>query len=186
MAVCDIDEQKGIWIFGYGSLIWKPGFDYVEARSAILPGYERCFCQASHDHRGTPESPGRVVTLRPKAGARCAGMAFLLEACNASTLRYLDEREQDGYDRVTVDLMFANGVCCAGLTWIASEGNSSWRGGEAEEEVAKLIARSIGPSGSNSEYLFQLEHALRRLGVQDPGITKLADLVRAQQEFAFK
>ena len=126
------------WIFGYGSLIWRPAFPFLERRAGFIEGYRRRFWQASPDHRGTVEQPGRVLTLVPadaksshvKAAAnadgtdskssgvndnnssssRVFGVAFLVAGSNReSVLAYLDDRESGGYSQATVDVMFANG-----------------------------------------------------------------------------
>lgn len=170
--------DEALWVFGYGSLIWRPAFQYVEKRLATVDGYERRFCQASHDHRGTPEAPGRVVTLAQSAGSVCAGFAYKLGDDADAVLEYLEVREQDGYTRVSVPLMFDHDEKSVGITWIAAEGNPSWRANESLEQVARLIATRRGPSGTNSEYLFELERALISIHIVDPYVEKLAKKVR--------
>lgn len=174
--------QGGVWVFGYGSLIWRPDFAYVESQLAVLGGYQRRFCQASHDHRGTVELPGRVVTLAPTPDAECIGMAFLLAEPSADSLAALEIREQDGYQRTGVSLSLASGADVQGVTWIASAGNPSWRGNESLSEVAMLIATRRGPSGANWEYLFELERALQGLGIRDDHVGDLGDRVRALRQ----
>jgi cation transport regulator ChaC len=167
------------WVFGYGSLIWRPDFVHSGAQRATLPGYERRFCQASHDHRGTPEKPGRVVTLVAIPGSLCQGMAYqLAEPGRESILSALDEREQDGYCRLQAELQLADGQRVAGITWIAAPDNPSWRAGESLETVARLIAERSGPSGSNREYLFRLEEALVSQNMPDVYVSRLCERVR--------
>jgi len=179
MALEEGNEEGGaIWIFGYGSLIWRPGFEFQEKRLASVAGFERKFCQASHDHRGTPESPGRVVTLVPAHHVHTTGVAFRLASGKEDTLAELEIREQDGYSRKAVPLRFPEGGSATGLTWIAEEGNPSWRGGESLISVARTIASAEGPSGLNSDYLFQLQRALDKLSIRDIYIEELATAVR--------
>ena len=178
------------WIFGYGSLIWKPDFDYLDARLATVSHWSRRFWQGSHDHRGTPDAPGRVVTLVPDAGARCAGMAYLLGAAAAyATFARLDVREQNGYDRIRVLLEFAEGSGASepaankladaeATLYLANERNVAWLGDAPLPVMARQIATSHGPSGSNREYLLKLDRALRDLGVNDGHVRELADQVR--------
>ncbi|MFT6307334.1 MAG: cation transport protein ChaC, partial [Halioglobus sp.] len=111
-----------LWVFGYGSLIWRPGFAFAEKRLATVVGYRRRFCQASHDHRGTPDRPGRVVTLSPDSDSQCEGMAFKLEESVEDVLKLLDIREQDGYERQSLALTFRDGSIEQGVTWIAAKG----------------------------------------------------------------
>jgi len=172
------DGESEVWVFGYGSLIWRPGFEYQEKRLASVSGFERQFCQASHDHRGTPESPGRVVTLVPARNAHCLGLAFKLTSSVDNSLAELEIREQDGYSRMNVPLRFTEGGSATGLTWIAEEGNPSWRGGESLNRVARIIASAAGLSGSNSDYLFQLQRALNKLAIRDIYLEELAATVR--------
>ena len=98
------------WIFGYGSLIWKPNLPHIEARWALLKGWERRFWQGSPDHRGTPELPGRVLTLRPNPAVSCLGMAYCLDPQHEqATLAQLDHREKAGYDMREVLVHTAQG-----------------------------------------------------------------------------
>ena len=173
-------SEPALWVFGYGSLIWRPGFEYDEKRIATVAGYRRSFCQASHDHRGTPDLPGRVVTLESVANSVCEGIAFKVRHSSAiDILRLLDIREQDGYARQSLRLEFQDGSVAQGITWIAEEGNPSWRGGEHIDEVAGLISKRYGPSGSNSDYLFELERALVESNIVDYGVAELSEKVRS-------
>ena len=174
----EFNHSRTDWIFAYGSLIWRPGFDSATVQQARLEGYERRFWQASHDHRGTLDNPGRVVTLAPAVASYCDGLAYRLPAARREEiLNSLDEREQDGYQRVYLDLNVANGQRVKGLTWIALEGNPSWIGEEPPELLAELIATRQGPSGTNREYLYCLNDALNDLGIFDPYISTLTGCV---------
>lgn len=166
-------------VFAYGSLVWRPGFEPVRRARAALPGHARRFWQASHDHRGTPSAPGRVVTLVPVAGEACEGeVLWLPREGREALLAALDERERDGYVRTLVHPTLADGSTVAAVTWIASEGNPSWAGDDPD--VAALIGARAGPSGRNADYLFELARALRSFGVRDPHVEALEREVRAR------
>src|SRR5690606_33002216 len=108
------------WIFGYGSLIWRPDFAYRQARKAVLRGWQRRFWQASPDHRGVPAAPGRVVTLVEQREASCWGMAFEVAAAEwLSIIAMLDEREKNGYRPSQVSLDLDDGSSVTALTYIA-------------------------------------------------------------------
>ena len=93
------------WVFGYGSLIWKQDFPYLEARPGRITGWARRFWQGSHDHRGLEHDPGRVVTLVAAPGEHCDGRAFLVEP---EVFEHLDHREKNGYERIAVEIAFGS------------------------------------------------------------------------------
>ncbi|MEO6968668.1 MAG: gamma-glutamylcyclotransferase [Rhodanobacteraceae bacterium] len=156
-----------VWVFGYGSLIWKTDFPYLECRPARIHGWARRFWQGSHDHRGTQTSPGRVVTLVRETDAVCAGMAYLVAP---NVFAYLDHREKNGYLRVGVALRFENGGRAEGIVYLADDDNTAFLGPATEQEIAAQIARSSGPSGPNRDYLLHLARALREIGADDPHV----------------
>ena len=156
-----------VWLFGYGSLIYKVDFPYIERRAACIRHWVRRFWQGSHDHRGTPEAPGRVVTLIPEPDAVCIGMAYLIAP---TVFAQLDVREKNGYLRFGTQLQFGEGACAEGLVYIATEENAAFLGPAPEAEIARHIAASSGPSGPNRDYLLQLAAALRELDAHDPHV----------------
>ncbi|WP_309045519.1 gamma-glutamylcyclotransferase [Marinobacter sediminicola] len=157
----DFSGIDSIWLFGYGSLIYKVDFPYLEKRPASIQGWARRFWQGSHDHRGTPEAPGRVVTLIETPGATCKGMAFRV---SPKVFEHLDVREKNGYLRFTTTLTFDNGSHGEGLVYIATEDNEAFLGEAPDADIARQIASAVGPSGPNSEYLLRLAESLRALG----------------------
>ncbi|UXI67727.1 gamma-glutamylcyclotransferase [Tahibacter amnicola] len=161
------ETDTPVWVFGYGSLIYKVDFPYLERRPAHISGWHRRFWQGSHDHRGTPEAPGRVVTLVAEAGAVCVGMAYHVRP---DVFAHLDHREKNGYVRVETALHFDDGSASEGLVYIAAEDNEAYLGPDTEEAIARHIARACGPSGPNRDYLIGLADALRQLGADDPHV----------------
>ena len=152
------------WIFAYGSLIYRPGFAAAEVVVAELEGHGRRFWQGSPDHRGTPQAPGRVVTLVPAPGESVRGLAYRLPADSArQILVELDERERAGFERTEVELVVEGGRLAA-TTYVAASGNPHFLGPAPLEIVAGEIAQRHGPSGSNVDYLRRLAHALRAIG----------------------
>ncbi len=171
------------WIFGYGSLIWRPGFDWLERRTAVVDGWQRRFWQGSHDHRGTPQAPGRVVTLVPAAGTCCSGMAYRIDGATLhEVFGQLDLREQNGYRRVGLPLRFDDAASADGITYIAGVGNPAWLGAASAEAMARQIAASHGPSGSNRDYLLRLADALVDHGFDDEHVAELAQRVRSMRD----
>ncbi len=168
------------WIFGYGSLIWRPDFPFIAQRPALLRGWRRRFWQASPDHRGVPDAPGRVVTLVEEAGAHCWGMAFLTAATEREAiLAALDIREQNGYEREEVMVALEGKDTVSALTYIAGPANPSFVGPAPLQDMATQIARSHGPSGANRDYLRELAANLSRLDIEDEEIMNLSRAVEA-------
>ena len=167
-----------LWLFGYGSLIWRPDFPFVESAPASVRGWSRRFWQGSHDHRGTPDAPGRVVTLIREAQALCGGVAFRVDPARQDQVMLdLDHREKNGYERQSLTLELGNRRV-PGITYIATPGNFAYMGPEPIEHLAVRIAHSVGPSGRNSDYLFELAQALRGLGEADAHVFELEAAVR--------
>jgi cation transport protein ChaC len=158
------DGHAEVWLFGYGSLIFKADFPFLARRPASIAGWSRRFWQGSHDHRGTQEAPGRVVTLVPDALATCHGMAYLV---TPEEFAHLDHREKNGYLRLPVTITFDDASAAEGLVYIATADNAAYLGTASEADIARHIAGAAGPSGPNRDYLFALAQALRELGRPD-------------------
>ena len=174
------------WVFGYGSLIWRVDFPYHDRCRATIRGWSRRFWQGSHDHRGVPHAPGRVVTLVRQAGALCVGAAYRVDE---AVFEHLDHREKNGYERVAVAMQLAleDGAettyeTVNGVTYIAAPGNAAFLGPADLDEMARHIARSAGPSGTNADYLLQLAAALDELGCEDHHVRELHDRVRTSDQ----
>ena len=158
-------DPDSLWVFGYGSLVWRPAFRHRRRVPARIRGFRRRFWQGSTDHRGVPGAPGRVVTLVEEDRAECWGMAYEVSPEDAgSVLASLDHREKGGYDRLRVPLHFdADTPSRPGLVYLANADNPNYLGPAPLEEIARQVLRSEGPSGHNVEYVVRLAEALREL-----------------------
>lgn len=172
-------DEDGSWVFGYGSLVWRPAFDHVDRVEGFIEGFTRRFWQASPDHRGVPEAPGRVVTLLPEPGARCHGVAYRLPRSRAKEiLAALDHREQNGYARHRVRVHAAEGRTIDGaIVWIATSDNPSFVGPLSVPAIAAVVRTAVGPSGSNREYVQRLAEALAAMNGPDLGDPHVRELV---------
>lgn len=170
-----------MWVFGYGSLIWRPDFPFEERRPGLVQGWKRRFWQGSTDHRGVPGAPGRVVTLVRDPDADVFGMAYRIGGeVRDRILRDLDHREKGGYERHEVDVWSDGEVVVPdALVYVATPENPVFLGEAPLDEMALQIHNSRGPSGANSEYLLELDRALRELGAVDPHVAELARAVAA-------
>lgn len=167
-------SRDSVWVFGYGSLIWRPDIPFIERRIARVDGWMRRFWQGSHDHRGVPDAPGRVVTLIPEVSESCEGMAYRIESeVMASTFAKLDHREKNGYERHEVTLNFREGDRTAGVVYIAERENFAYLGPAPLADMVAQIERYIGPSGANIDYLLELCDALREHGIEDEHVFEL-------------
>lgn len=157
--------MKGeLWLFAYGSLLWRPGVEYDVQTPGRIGGWSRRFWQGSPDHRGTLEKPGRVVTLVPEPGRQVTGVVYrLLGQCHASTLEYLDHRESGGYQRCWVSVERREAGPVRALTYVALPGNPHYLGPADPATLRAHIMQSAGPSGRNIEYHQSLIAALQQL-----------------------
>jgi len=170
--------QIGLWVFGYGSIIWRPAMPYIADYQATVYGWARRFWQGSHDHRGTIDNPGRVLTLVPIAGEQCTGRVFgIAENDVELTLKNLDFREKNGYERQLISAHTKDAGSFDALTYIATAGDAAWLVGAADESIADQIPHSNGPSGSNTDYVLSLHNALLHEGIVDDHIQAIAKLL---------
>ena len=169
----------GIWIFGYGSLMWNPGFPHEEARPALLRGYHRDFCIYSYDYRGTPERPGLVLGLA--RGGSCRGMAYRVSrADRRAALDYLHEREMASYTYEPRRLPVAVGrERVLSRIYVADHTHPNYAGRLTIEETARIIARARGRRGPNRDYLVNTLCHLAARGSVDGRLRRLAALVES-------
>jgi cation transport protein ChaC len=169
-----------LWIFGYGSLIFRPDFPFMDRHEGYIEGWSRRFWQASIDHRGTPELPGRVVTLIASAGERCWGVAYCVaEADSAEVLSRLDHRERGGYQRRNLAFHPQRPAAAAFpvVVYVADEVNPHYVGPEDTARSAAQVHAAHGPSGANRDYVLQLADALLAMGADDPHVFELAHIL---------
>lgn len=170
----------GRWVFGYGSLMWRPGFDYVERQGAVLHGRRRAFCIYSVHHRGAPGSPGLVLGLA--AGGAVRGVAYRVADSDWDrTYEYLREREQptETYFEAVAQARLTDGRRVSCLVFLSDTGHPQWAGALDMEHQAQLIAGSSGLSGRNIDYLRDLVDHLRQEGVRDRAMEGLLARVDA-------
>ena len=169
--------MSDVWVFGYGSLVWRPDFPFEETRVATVAGWGRRFWQGSTDHRGGPGAPGRVVTLIKDPQSVCWGRAYLISARRREdVIVHLDYREKGGYSLHQAGMTFPGTAYrpVDGLIYIATPGNPNWLGDAPLSEIAAQVRSSQGPSGPNTEYVLELARALAEIGADDPHVFDLA------------
>jgi len=170
-----------MWVFGYGSLLWNPGFEVQESVIGILPDYHRSFCMRSIHHRGTDQTPGLVLALDAASGAQCCGVALAVAgAQQEATLEYLREREliSSAYLEKFLTIDLADGRQVEAVTYVVDPDHVQYCGGLALEEQAQIIATAVGGRGPNTEYLYNTATHLDALGIHDPDLNWLARRVR--------
>lgn len=177
-----LPEQGEVWLFGYGSLIYKVDFPYLSSARAAISGWSRRFWQGSHDHRGTLEAPGRVLTLIETPGVICEGMAYRV---SPKVFQHLDEREKNGYLRLELPLQLAEQAPSPGIIYLAAPDNGAWLGPASEAAIAEQIWHAQGPSGLNRDYVWQLAQALTEMNVQDDHVFAIAAYLDAMRRRTF-
>ncbi|KAF2894501.1 hypothetical protein ILUMI_11672 [Ignelater luminosus] len=161
-----------MWIFGYGSLIWKADFPFETKAVGHVKGFERKFYQHSTYHRGTPEKPGRVVTLVPSSPeSQVWGVAYKIRNEDVEkVVNQLDYREKGGYKRMQV-VFYPKMIQAKPFQitiYVGATDNLNYAGEADEDSIATQIVNSSGPSGTNAEYVYNLAKAMRTIAPQVP------------------
>ncbi len=168
-------DGDDLWVFGYGSLIWRPGFPFEESLSGRLHGYHRALCVFSHVHRGTPERPGLVLGL--DRGGVCRGVAFRVAAGHADeTIAYLRAREQATavYLERWLPVRLVDGRAVTALVYVADRKHLQYAGRLAPDCALELVRHGRGGSGENPDYVLRTHEHLLALGIVDPVLARLA------------
>jgi len=174
----DRDASEGdLWVFGYGSLIWRPGFDFVERVPARLIGEHRALCVYSFVHRGTPERPGLVLGL--DRGGACRGVAFrIAEKNRAATVAYLRAREQvtSVYREVTRSVWLENEARqrVGAIAYVVDRGHVQYAGRLSLAEQLRHVMQGHGQSGANREYVISTVKAIEAEGFRDAPLHQLS------------
>ena len=179
-------HASSVWVFGYGSLIWAPGFAYESRQIARLNGYRRSFCMRSIHHRGTVDRPGLVLALDRAQGA-CDGVAFEIPHRIAEeSLEYLRAREliSAAYLETRVRVQLRDGRQVEAVTYVIDPAHDQYCADLSLEDQARIIARAVGGRGPNDAYLFNTAAHLAELGLHDSDLDWLASRVRALADAA--
>lgn len=169
-----MDAADDLWVFGYGSLMWRPGFPFEEKVVATLHGHHRALCVYSTVHRGTPEKPGLVMGL--DRGGSCRGVAFrVAPAHREATLAYLREREQVTmvYREARRRIRLVDGRNVTAVTYTADRAHKQYAGRLPHEELLRLVLQGVGISGANPEYVMNTYGHIRELGLKDAALARL-------------
>ena len=178
-AVAPVSDGS-LWVFGYGSLMWRPGFAYARRCRALLRGWRRSLCVYSHVHRGSPERPGLVLGL--DRGGACPGVAFEVDAAlREATIRYLREREQvtSVYLERVAPVTLESGERVRAVTYVADRLHEQYAGRLDREAMLECVRAGQGQFGRNTEYVLETYDHLREIGVRDPDLEWLSAKLRA-------
>lgn len=170
-----------MWVFGYGSLLWNPGFPVARREVAVLHGYARSFCMSSVHHRGTEDHPGLVLALDAVEGADCKGLALAVEPGHEEqTLAELREREliSSAYVERNLEVELHDGRSVTAVTYVIDPHHVQYCGDLSLEQQAQIIAHAVGGRGPNTEYLYNTAAHLTEIGLHDSDLDWLAGRVR--------
>jgi cation transport protein ChaC len=176
------DDNSDFWVFGYGSLMWRPGFPHAERHAARLSGYHRSLCLFSHDYRGTRERPGLVLGL--DHGGSCVGVGFRVEAADrAATLAYLTWREgTEVYRETFVNLALVDGRRVPALAYVAKRTHAQYAGRLSPARLLGHAREARGSKGSCRDYVVSTHAHLLSLGVRDAHLAWLAERLGMPEE----
>ena len=178
-------QTPELWVFGYGSLMWRPGFPFAESAPALLKGAHRALCVYSVVHRGTHAQPGLVLGL--DRGGACRGVAFrVTEGAEDETIAYLREREQvtDVYVEAVrpVRLLDGTGRVLKALTYLVDRNHDQYAGGLSLEEQIRIVLGGKGQAGGNVEYVMKTLRHLEETGVHDDLLASIAAHLTQQDQ----
>jgi glutathione-specific gamma-glutamylcyclotransferase len=179
--VPEADLSKGdLWVFGYGSLMWRPGFEFTEQVPARLIGEHRALCVYSFDHRGTPEKPGLVLGL--DRGGACRGVAFRVAAKQrGDTIDYLRSREQTThvYREVMRSVWLEDEARqrVSALAYVVDRGHVQYAGRLSLTEQVRYVRQGHGRSGNNRDYVLSTVKSIEAQGFRDTQLHQLAALL---------
>lgn len=177
----ETELSKGdLWVFGYGSLMWRPGFEFIEQVPARLIGEHRALCVYSFDHRGTPEKPGLVLGL--DRGGACRGIAFRVAARRRNdTVDYLRGREQTThvYREVMRSVWLENEARqrVSALAYVVDRGHVQYAGRLSMAEQLRYVQQGHGRSGNNRDYVLSTVKSIEAQGFRDAQLHQLAGLL---------
>ncbi len=166
--------MSDFWVFGYGSLIWRPGFEFRQEHKAVLYGRHRALCIHSWVHRGTRQAPGLVLGL--DRGGSCSGLARLVDAGKRdAVIAYLRERElvTNVYRETWVRIKLEDGRKVDALTYVVDPGHPQYASGMSEDEIIERVRRAEGQSGANVDYVRSTVRSLGELGLRDRTLERL-------------
>lgn len=176
-----LPPESDFWVFGYASLMWKPGFEFVEQQRGILRGFHRALCVYSHRHRGTLERPGLVMGL--DRGGSCRGMAFRVAPEKvAETHAYLTEREQINrvYFEVYPNIRLEDGRAIRALAYVVDRSHRQYAGRLSHAEIIRLVEQGEGQSGACREYVLNTLHCIAAMGMTDHALDWLERALSAR------
>jgi cation transport protein ChaC len=158
-----------MWVFAYGSLMWRPGFEFIDRRIGLLRGYHRSLCVYSHVHRGTPEKPGLVLGL--DRGGSCRGVAFQVsDEREEATRAYLRKRElvTNVYRERELPVRLDSGGVIRALAFVVDVNHPQYAGRLPADQLLALVRQGVGYSGDNGDYVTSTHDHLHELGFVDP------------------
>jgi cation transport protein ChaC len=170
-----MQDGGDLWVFGYGSLMWRPGFVFAERCGALVEGWHRSLCIYSHVHRGTPAHPGLVLGL--DQGGMCHGVAFRIgPESREATIAYLRERElvTNVYLEQVLPLQLEDGRAVSGLAYVVDRTHAQYAGRLARPELLQLVLQGRGMSGTNPDYVRATHEHLAEQGIPDETLTWIA------------
>lgn len=173
------------WVFGYGSLMWNPGFAFEESHHARLYGYRRSLCIRSSIYRGTPANPGLVLGL--DRGGSCVGMAFRVsDPCRDEALDYLRKRElvTNTYRELRLPVRLANGAGVQALAYVVNRDHDEYAGEPDADVAARIVHEASGQNGPNDAYVFNTLSHLRDMGIRDRNLENIASRINALRNTA--